>query len=258
MKVNKLLISIAITFIFSIDARGSATCTSPITPAYDLQDTVLLIVFSSNNGENFIDTTFLDKGLFMQYNRNSYRGLLSINSLDINWNCSIARWELISPGFNQVVAYNESNTEPFPPCHTLGTWIINDLSGGFGPRTDSIQLYGDCSTSISLDPLDDEDVCGDADSDAVKDFFDNCPQGYNPDQEDADQDGQGDVCDYLGDKAVGINIASSLTDFHISDSQVYIDNPYKGILMMGQDSLCYRLVIDVNGSLKNQEVDCPK
>lgn len=36
---------------------------------------------------------------------------------------------------------------------------------------------------------------GDADGDGIADAADNCPQRYNPNQEDGDQDGVGDICD---------------------------------------------------------------
>jgi hypothetical protein len=36
---------------------------------------------------------------------------------------------------------------------------------------------------------------GDADEDGVLDDVDNCPEDYNPDQEDGDEDGWGDACD---------------------------------------------------------------
>jgi hypothetical protein len=226
---------------------------------YNLEDTIVFIIFSSNQTTNFIDTFYLEKGMFLQYNRHSYADQSGINTPDLRWNCSIARWEIVNPGFNILIAANDINTEPFPPCHDLGTWTFTDAPIGLeGQTIDSIQLIGDCTTTPSPEPIVDDDVCGDADNDGLKDYLDNCPEGYNPNQEDTDNDGQGDICDYLGNKALGLNTVNPLTDFHIRDSQVYIDNPYKGIIMMGQDSFCYRLVINPQGSLINQKVECPE
>ena len=44
---------------------------------------------------------------------------------------------------------------------------------------------------------------GDKDGDGVKDFEDNCPNIFNPGQEDDDRDGVGNVCDNCRDKANG-------------------------------------------------------
>jgi MYXO-CTERM domain-containing protein len=41
----------------------------------------------------------------------------------------------------------------------------------------------------------DPDVCTDTDGDRFEDPIDNCPEDYNPQQEDSDNDGLGDWCD---------------------------------------------------------------
>jgi len=48
-------------------------------------------------------------------------------------------------------------------------------------------------------------VCIDSDSDELNDDLDNCPDDYNPNQEDIDCDGIGDICDGLIDCAEGVN-----------------------------------------------------
>lgn len=49
----------------------------------------------------------------------------------------------------------------------------------------------ECCISIEMVP-------GDSDDDGIPDYVDNCPDFYNPDQQDADGDGIGNACDWEG------------------------------------------------------------
>src|ERR687887_151509 len=57
------------------------------------------------------------------------------------------------------------------------------------PRVDATPQYdasrNDCA-----------DLCGDIDLDGVPDLDDNCPDDFNPDQHDEDDDTRGDPCDF--------------------------------------------------------------
>jgi len=55
------------------------------------------------------------------------------------------------------------------------------------------------SFTVACGGDDDDDECDDEDEDGVCDDEDNCPETYNPDQEDEDGDGIGDACDTCED-----------------------------------------------------------
>ena len=54
---------------------------------------------------------------------------------------------------------------------------------------------GGSTDGASTEGEDSEKDCEDRDGDGVKNCADNCPDAYNPDQSDADNDGIGDVCE---------------------------------------------------------------
>ena len=56
--------------------------------------------------------------------------------------------------------------------------------------------------------------CVDFDGDGFNDDLDNCPADYNPDQEDIDCDGIGDICDGLIDCTEGLNCDSDCDGFY--------------------------------------------
>ncbi len=60
--------------------------------------------------------------------------------------------------------------------------------------TDADGLVATASGYINLNPECDDNII-DSDGDGIPDDIDNCPNTYNPDQEDTDGDGVGDACD---------------------------------------------------------------
>ena len=54
----------------------------------------------------------------------------------------------------------------------------------------------------------------DTDSDGIHDNEDNCPSDYNPNQEDGDCDGIGDVCDVLTDCIAGVDCDDDCDGFY--------------------------------------------
>ena len=78
-----------------------------------------------------------------------------------------------------------SNNEPL--------FISKSYAGGlevFYGIIDEVRIYNRALSDEEMHML------YDADSDGLPDNMDNCPDEYNPDQADSDNDGEGNVCDY--------------------------------------------------------------
>ncbi len=101
------------------------------------------------------------------------------------------------------------------------------------------------------------DACDapDADCDSIPDTTDNCPDYPNPNQVDLNSNGVGDACE-TGNK-FGINTTQPLSELHVANGSVYLDNPDKGIILKGADGKCYKITVD-NGALKLLVVPCPQ
>ena len=104
--------------------------------------------------------------------------------------------ELMTPAYEHV----RFNCEPpygEPPCEP-GT-VLGDTNG---------DCKVDCrdTNSCPNDPCPGLDPSVDPDGDCIPNNEDNCPDTYNPDQEDRDHDGFGDVCDLCPDVASDENL----------------------------------------------------
>ena len=69
----------------------------------------------------------------------------------------------------------------------------NDCDGN--GKLDACDIVDGTLHDVNLNGYPDECETNDSDEDGIYDFEDNCPQTYNPDQEDDDGDGNGDLCD---------------------------------------------------------------
>ncbi len=98
------------------------------------------------------------------------------------------------------------------------------------------------------------------DGDDFGDVCDNCPQVSNNDQTDADGDGIGDDClTEAGDNTgtVGIGSNDPKSKLQVTDGDVYVDNPYRGIILKTTEGKCYRYRPNEGGQLVGVEIDCP-
>lgn len=166
----------------------------------------------------------------------------------VAWNNDSLRWEytlvyhpLGSPPDTFLFAFSFVPTTPAPPCDSLNWTVTGDVVNG----CDYIEFEFGC------------DIPFDSDGDGILDVIDNCPGVANSSQEDDDGDGIGDSCEDNLDASVGIN-ADPKTLLHVHDGIIYIDNPFKGIIMLGQDSSCYRIIINHKGNLQNLKIQCPE
>ncbi len=81
----------------------------------------------------------------------------------------------------------------------------------------------------------------DADNDGIYNGIDNCPDVYNPDQEDSDSDGIGDACDNCNNYIYFAGNVDATEVIDIFDVIMLID-----ILYVGNATECQMLASDVN------------
>ena len=74
--------------------------------------------------------------------------------------------------------------------------------------------------------------CLDTDSDGIVDANDNCPNDYNPDQADGDNDGEGDMCDDIAEDCIS-GIASAYVEFNVDAVTISFDGDEVTIVSNG-------------------------
>ena len=96
-------------------------------------------------------------------------------------------------------------------------------------------------TTITI--LDDDDL----DNDLIEDSIDNCPNNYNPQQSDYDNDGIGDTCDNN----------TEVTQLQEVQDNLYLNKNHSGLVLKSPDGNCWIIVVENNGATKTINVTCP-
>ena len=91
--------------------------------------------------------------------------------------------------------------------------------------------------------------CNDIDIDGIPDFEDNCPSISNPSQDDVNNNGIGDDCEFIAGSD-DLQIANSAGD-------IYLENWSRGVIMKNVLGKCYRLNIDSKGNIVTTLITCP-
>jgi hypothetical protein len=106
------------------------------------------------------------------------------------------------------------------------------------------------------------DVCEafvDTDCDGRSNAFDNCPTLFNPNQIDSNSNSVGDACESFG--KMGFNTLNPKTEMHLSNTNIFMDNPDKGLIMKDVQGNCYKTsVVIVNNvpQFKLFSIPCPQ
>ncbi len=118
----------------------------------------------------------------IDYKNNDPTSCITNNTISTQFFNIISTANLIT---NRVYALEDGTFEG-----PIGRGFYRILSGPSAPRTDAWTTV----SVIKGGPYS-EDLCIDSDRDGIPDDNDNCPRTSNPNQEDIDRDGKGDVCD---------------------------------------------------------------
>ncbi len=114
---------------------------------------------------------------------------------------------------------------------------ITNVSGGYEGIVGEIGTH-----EVSINDNDDND------GDGIENSIDNCPEDYNPLQEDIDDDGIGNVCD-------DDNYVEPLS---VVQGDIYINQVYSGLIVRSPDGGCWIITVGNDGSLQTVSLDCPE
>ncbi len=136
----------------------------------------------------------------------------------------------------------------------------------------------DCDDFFQL-----ESICQNVDPDGdgiYGNVADNCPDIYNPKQEDFDEDGVGNACDncptvintdqadandnFIGDACeqaelgkVGVNTSTPKAGLELEASDLYLNDANRGLIMRNPLGECYRIKVNLDGELQLKAISCP-
>ena len=153
----------------------------------------------------------------------------------------------------------------YPNITSLPLFFSENAAGCYN----NLDVYTSCLDQI------------DPDRDGIFSSFDNCPDQYNPNQEDADSDTIGNACDncplisntnqldnnnnFIGDACenpepgkTGINTTSPGSGFEIKQSDLFLNDSSRSLIMKNVNGDCFRIYIDSEGNLQTKAISCPQ
>jgi len=135
------------------------------------------------------------------------------------WAYNITSGKLFDSGNSQIGVFDENGN--------LFTDISNYAEGNYPYFAEFKNSDGSCSENMKIYVKLDNSLNPDFDSDGILNQNDNCPNTYNPDQKDNDNDGMGDVCD-VDDDNDGVKDGEDNCQFVSNPDQKDNDNDGMG------------------------------
>ena len=172
---------------------------------------------------------------------------------------SIEFFNNLKAAFGTISLYNNDSLSV---CCPLNNILLTNVSGYYiDDNAPGCNTFFEIDTTcLALDP----------DQDGILTADDNCPNLYNPNQEDADSDSVGNPCDncplipnanqadsnnnFIGNACES---PASEVNMEIESQEVFINNDQKGIIMTDPSGNCHRLYVDMEGNLKTVAISCP-
>lgn len=122
------------------------------------------------------------------------------------------------------------------------------------PETAHYSLAWSVPLAVLHDPTWSVSCNADTDGDGIPDPEDNCPQVVNPDQEDADGDGRGDLCDGANDDVDGDGVRNDVDNCRNAANPEQTDTDGDGA-----GDACDEVNDDVDGDgVFNEDDNCPE
>ena len=97
----------------------------------------------------------------------------------------------------------------------------------------------------------------DYDDDGFGNPCDNCPTQSNPTQADSNHNFIGDICEIPESGKIGLTTTNPKSQLEISGGDIYVSNSQRGLILRDFLNQCYRLYVDEYGRLNTVLINCP-